>query len=253
MKISQARNSRIFRPMFFEVKERKELYVVVRGTDEKADWTVSLDAEFADSAIPSSGKIHRGFSSAALCLKKRAIQIIRDHKGHDVIFAGHSLGAAVSACLADSAIARELRIIKTNGRAPDNTYAIITFGAPRIGDLDWCKAIEHLFTSSLIRVVNNNDLVTRIPTRLSGYRHADNVLLYFTEEGKLEIDPTWWQKFTDRVKGAVKDLGEVGLDGVKDHSMKEYLKRVCNTLPLLQDEGEAQTEEPGIDEKTEEE
>ena len=55
------------------------------------------------------------------------------------------------------------------------------------------------------------------------YSHV-GTFLYFDSDGKLSDDLHWWYRFLDRVEGRIEDLGNLGTDGIKDHSMDKYVK-----------------------------
>jgi hypothetical protein len=104
----------------------------------------------------------------------------------------------------------------------DPFYGCYTFGAPRCGDRQFARNFNVEAGRRTFRFCNNNDLVTRVPARLMGYSHV-GTLRYITEWGDIEEDPSWWFRFLDGVRGAVADLGELGLDGVKDHGIDTYI------------------------------
>ena len=55
-----------------------------------------------------------------------------------------------------------------------------------------------------------------------GYSHVGE-FIYISDDGELNRDVGRWFQFLDRMKGAVDDIGEKGIDGVKDHAIDEYL------------------------------
>ena len=71
------------------------------------------------------------------------------------------------------------------------------------------------------RIVNNNDLVTRIPTRTMGYSHVGS-FKYFTEDGDFVEEIGFWDLFLDRWRGRLQSVVKLGLDGIQDHSMSGY-------------------------------
>jgi len=81
------------------------------------------------------------------------------------------------------------------------------------------------FKSRTFRFVNNNDVVTRVPTREMGFRHVGQVLV-FHAFGKLQSDLHFWNQFLDRVVWRVADLDQPVTDGIKDHSMAQCLKHL---------------------------
>ncbi len=112
---------------------------------------------------------------------------------------------------------------------------LYTFGQPRVGNKEFCRNFDIDCKAITYRFINNNDVVTRVPTRSLGYRHVGQPL-YIDVQGKIHTDIHWWNKFLDRVKGRIEDLGKLGTDGIKDHSMEKYvknLKRKVNKKKLV--------------------
>ena len=76
-------------------------------------------------------------------------------------------------------------------------------------------------------MVNNNDIVTRLPPRTLKYKHVGQVK-YLNSKGKLETGATPWKNFLKRVKGQIEgridDFLKPGTDGLKDHGMARYVK-----------------------------
>ena len=79
--------------------------------------------------------------------------------------------------------------------------------------------------------MNNNDIVTRVPPRASGYSHIGR-FLYFDVDGNLRDDISWWNRFLDRVKGLEKDFGKLGPDDVKDHAMDGYAELLSRNMTV---------------------
>ncbi|MGH8676838.1 MAG: lipase family protein, partial [Burkholderiales bacterium] len=183
------------------------IIVAFRGTepDRLRDWLSDANTEFESGPF---GRVHMGFQRA---LKKvwddmtSAIVRFQDN-AQSLWFAGHSLGAA----LATLAVAHM--------RGPPNdkpVYGLYTFGQPRVGDRDFEQRFNVDSQSRTFRFVNNNDLVTRVPSRATGFSHV-GTFLYFDRNGRLVDDPGFWYRFLDGVKGTVADLGNLGPDMLKD-------------------------------------
>lgn len=190
----------------------------MRGTDEAADWLDNLHAWPAESRF---GNIHSGFKRATEAVwpdMKRAIRAGRRRSGgknrraYDVPLwlTGHSLGGAMATVAAADLL-----------WADESYQGTYTFGQPRVGDREFARKYNIEARAKHFRFQNNNDIVTRVPARLMGYSHVGSSL-YITEDGEVSDDPGWWTRFLDRVKGAVEDLLEVGIDAVKDHDVQLY-------------------------------
>ena len=91
-----------------------------------------------------------------------------------------------------------------------------------MGDRDFARAFDTDFKDQTFRYVNNNDVVPRVPPRLTDYVHIGRVK-YFDTHGGLHDELGWWEKLKDRLQGRWEDLLKPGTDGIKDHDMERYL------------------------------
>ena len=192
-------------------------FITFRGTSfNRADWTTNLAAGFTECPF---GMIHAGFwqdvesvyqDILSELLKK---QYIRKRR---IIVTGHSQGAG-------DAIAFAVKFL-AEGR---DIERVIHFGGPRTVNGQAAKHLDNFFKGVFHRVVNNNDLVTRVPPRVAGYRHFGN-LHYFNEDGHYTTDISYWGMFLDRIHGTVADIGQRWPDCIKDHMIGEYV-RLCGS------------------------
>ena len=173
-----------------------------RGTepDEISDILADLKA-FPRRSMIDRGLVHRGFRGEVDKIWNEIQAILSSFpktKGR-LFVCGHSLGGAM-ATLATS-------------RLQHKVWALYTFGSPRVGTR---RFIKNLYTKHF-RVVNNNDIVTRVPPRLMFYRHHGE-LVYINHYGNIR-KMTPWQRIKDRFRGYRDGL----LDPVMDHSMDNYI------------------------------
>ena len=106
-------------------------------------------------------------------------------------------------------------------------YGVYTFGQPRCGDRDFARVFNLEAKDRFFRFQNNNDIVTRVPARVMGYSHVGK-FIYISAKQDLSMDIGWWYQFVDSIRGAVEDIGEKGIDGVKDHDVDKYLQAIQN-------------------------
>lgn len=186
-----------------------------RGTEQNlTDWTTDAKFDAADaSAHGLPGKIHHGFADAFESIWPSLLTAINQLKGQRVLLhvTGHSLGGAL-ATLAALRLAR-LRTFPVQ--------SVHTYGSPRVGDQTFVREFDTTFSGRSFRIVNNEDLVTRIPPRESSYEHVSEII-YIDEAGRIQRDIGYWYRFLNFVTNALEDLKKALQTTVKDHSMKLY-------------------------------
>jgi triacylglycerol lipase len=195
-----------------------------------ADWLVDLNIDLVDSG--QGGSVHQGFKEALDEVWNTQDQT-GEHQGlesylneisneggrrRSVWFTGHSLGAA----LATLAAARH-----------GNAAGLYTFGSPRVGD----RVFAAGFRVSTYRLVNNDDLVTKVPL-LGPYRHVGTTK-YIDYEGVLHHNPGPWERAKDGLREAFRNTIDRGLlrfkrelpeNSLTDHAPIYYATHIWNNL-----------------------
>lgn len=198
------------------IQENDATWIVFRGTEGKLN-DIIADAKIRKE-VTDIGEIHRGFNDAYMLVNEDAIAFAKKAKdaGKKLYIAGHSLGGALAVIAA--------LYFNLDGLSPDK---VITFGCPRVVGKETAEKVNLNHKRLFCRVVNNNDVVTRIPPRSLGYSHIGD-LWYYKESGELVMDNdlSWWDLFWDRIEGRLEDFGEFGTDGLKDHFMDSYKKQI---------------------------
>lgn len=184
----------------------ERILIAFRGTQGNIeDWMANLD-------FTKTVDMHRGFNDAL----NKVWQTIKLYICYNKPFyiTGHSLGAALAGLCAFR--------LSIMGIQKLNVY---TFGQPRMGGNEFSEKYNELLKASTYRFVNNNDIITRVPPRSLNYSHVGK-LEYFKEDGTLTQDISEWDRFLDRINGRIQDIGEWGTDGIKDHSIDEYVRLI---------------------------
>lgn len=166
--------------------------VVFRGSDETKDWVFNIQAGFTNTAY---GNMHKGFKKSWDLIARE----LRDNlPNKPLYFTGHSYGAAL-ALISAIYIPHE---------------QVITFGCPMVTHNHTTAKANH------IRVRNNNDIVTQLPSKVLGYEHIGE-LVYIDYNGK-----KWSKiKFFDRIKSHLKAWSKgQKFNPFYDHDIDEYIK-----------------------------
>ena len=204
------------------IAANEEIIVVAfRGTEPSHLQDLLADARLHKVKGPL-GDVHRGFLRAFKLVKDdmyNAIERYRDKDNPQSLWlTGHSLGAALAVVATAHLLADEQTV--------DGLY---NFGQPRVGDDTFAEEFQRLFQGQYFRFVNNNDAVTRVPPRAFGYSHTGE-LRYIESSGEIQEDMGFWKSFLDRVSGRIEDFLKPGTDGLKDHSMGDYVQHIENAL-----------------------
>ncbi len=204
----------------FVVSNQEMILVVFRGTepDQLRDWMTDADIHLSDSPM---GMVHHGFLGALTSIWDDLLFAINEQQTHaqSVWLTGHSLGAALAG-LATAKLRLELD-------KPVN--GLYTFGQPRVGDRDFARHFNADFKPRAFRYVNNADVVTRVPPRSFGYSHV-GTFVFFDEEGAVQSDLHWWNKFLEEVEGDIEGFLTGKLAPLEDHKIENYVARLEKNL-----------------------
>ena len=75
------------------------------------------------------------------------------------------------------------------------------------------------------RFRNNNDIVTRVPFEIFGYKHVSGEggnFIYFDIDGNVATKFSRWYMFKQWWKGTFRGVSHLKVDGFSDHSMTNY-------------------------------
>ena len=178
------------------------------------------------------GRVHRGFYQAFKGIMPKLENALYGSEEQNGIMTenpaplwitGHSLGGALATLFAAWLINQEKPFA-----------GLYTFGAPRVGDIAFKNRLEESAPGAVWRVVNNHDLVTRVPFRGKGFRHAGRVVA-FNSAGELDLGAGTWSRFLTLVNDVEKQVKGTLLTGVHDHDMDGYIRLLerSSTQPAL--------------------
>ncbi len=188
------------------------LIIAFRGTDEPGDWLDNINVGFTDEGV------HKGFDAAFNDIWLPIERYVLDnHPGKHIFITGHSSGGALAA----------LAAWRLDQWCLVNVWGVYTYGSPRVGNSKFMRSYNDALKSITYRHVNNNDIVPRMPSSLTGYRHVGQ-LKYYGYDGR----PTFKMTLIDALRGLWAALFKRGLDCYQDHIIEEY-KRVIQKESLL--------------------
>ena len=205
----------------FVVGDREKIIVSFRGTQEVIkDWLSNLNFLHEDwTEANKLAEVHRGFNNAVNSIWSNVVHevnLLRDNN-QPVWLTGHSLGGALATIVAANYTLQEPSV---------EVAGIYTFGQPRAGDFTFAKIFNAVLKDKMFRMVNNNDVVTRLPPQVVGFSHVGS-LMYIDSDGLVNPDSklSWWGKFWDRLAGRfqLKSLMDMTPDGIADHGISHYV------------------------------
>ncbi len=198
----------------YRFESKTDVVVACRGTQPTEFNDLKADLKAFPVKSETVSRVHRGFKNEVDELWPMvSVDIIKVKK--PLWFCGHSLGAAMATIMASRCA--------LNYSFPE-VECLFTYGSPRVG---WPTYVKSLLICHY-RWQNNNDIVTRVPLRLMGYRH-DGTLMYIGHDGTVYDKPMgMWPKFKDRMKGMGGGIKQGKVDNFSDHAMAEYIHHIEN-------------------------
>jgi triacylglycerol lipase len=203
----------------FIASNREQVLLAFRGTepDSLRDLGTDINIMMVHGAC---GSVHRGFHNAVTKVwSPIETEIRRQVTAEKALYiTGHSMGGAEAT---DAAARLEFDI------RPVHVSGVYTFGSPRLFSRLAADNYNRKCGHKTNRFVNNNDVVTRVPTKLR-CGHAGK-LCYFDHDGVLHFGDTlmWWTQFWDRIEGRLEAFLDLSpFDGISDNSMSKYLENI---------------------------
>jgi len=178
------------------------------GTDQDPT-DILVDLKAWPRNWPGGGKVYDGFYRAFNRIWPKIDSWLEAHPAQ-LLFTGHSLGAAL-ATLAASA------------RTPSK---LITFGSPRVGDAEFVKTLRGC---EILRYVDCCDIISQLPPEIAGFNHCGD-LHYIDQTGNILSDASTESIASDRIRARVEytfeyswRVGSVAVRDLADHSPINYV------------------------------
>lgn len=198
----------------YRFRNEYDVVLTCRGT-QITEWNdIKADANAVMAALGAIGNVHSGFNRQVENVWPMFEELLRGDE-QPVWFCGHSLGAAMATICAYRC--------KTSSVVGD-PQELHTFGSPRVG----CKKYVRHAKVTHYRWVHNNDIVTRVPPAIMGYRHCGDEI-YFDRNGRIRKLTGVWRS-RDRWRGVLRGLLKWKLDMLTDHSIMQYQQHLIEAL-----------------------
>lgn len=138
--------------------ENRHAIVVFRGTANLKNWLTNIHS--LPKAWIGGGYVHGGFADAHAKVWAQLSLPMKNliSAERPLFITGHSLGAALATLTLS-------QILHDHGAS--TKACAYTFGSPRVGNTDFAHSMN---SANLYRIVNNDDIVTRLPLPFSTSR-----------------------------------------------------------------------------------
>ncbi|KAK4530730.1 hypothetical protein CCYA_CCYA05G1587 [Cyanidiococcus yangmingshanensis] len=188
------------------VEPNRRLVFAFRGTVQMSWRDFITDAklnqvDFSEESRVEGARVHAGFAEAFRSIRDTVRRVVlhfvekcREEgtlstEGLELFFTGHSLGAALAtlAALDITRVLEERGIRTSQGTGKGVRIRMYNFGSPRVGNAVFARTFNELVPDAY-RVVNDADVVARLPRTLSfDYHHIGSTVLV-NADGKLWIE-----------------------------------------------------------------
>lgn len=194
----------------YRFQNTTDMVIACRGTQPNEFNDIKADLKAIPVMSETVSRVHMGFKKEVDELWPMVLEDLKSPNVErlNVWFTGHSLGAAMTTIMASRC---------NNDEDMPNINAVFTYGSPRVG---WTKYIKSLKVSHH-RWVNNNDIVTRVPLNMMGYKHHGTE--HYMNAYGLERKMSSWQRLKDRWRGIMMGWKGGSIDSFSDHSMVNYI------------------------------
>jgi triacylglycerol lipase len=187
------------------------MFITWRGTNDFKDMLDNINIGIVPFVVENTfcGKVHKGFFSYYQDIKADIDEYINKYledKPIEIVFSGHSLGASI--CYA---------ALEFSMKNPNVNCKCITFGSPKLGDLDFVQSFDKYVKKSY-RFVIQSDIVPKLPCK-NVYKHVGQVT---------KLSGNQVNKFTTWTKVVIGGLGFFccRTDNIlKEHMISSYIEK----------------------------
>ena len=191
----------------------KDVVIACRGT-EPTEWNdIAADLKAIPVMAETVSRVHKGFKQEVDELWPMVLEDLERtvNQKKTLWFCGHSLGAAMATIMASRCH------LYPNVKAVEELY---TYGSPRVGWAGYCRSLGVTHH----RWRNNNDIVTKVPLWIMGYRHHGTEH-YITSAGTIGKPG-----IVDWAKGIWDGVKRKKFDSIGDHDIQAYHNQIDRAL-----------------------
>jgi hypothetical protein len=187
------------------------LFVCFRGTSSLKDVKTDLDISLLDIKIGSVNcKVHLGFYKQYISISDVLFEhILQNLHFNELIICGHSLGGALAT----------LATLDLIHKLPNCNIKCITFGSPRVGNIDFVNLYNEKIQKSY-RIVNHKDPIQYFPLHHL-YYHVHPSICFKKREVVIKDKIHW----CIRIFNLIKNVD--WLNPIKYHRTQYYVKKLA--------------------------
>ncbi len=190
------------------------IIVAFRGTekDSSEDWVSNLD----NRLLPKfGGNVHQGFWETLEQVWGKITTYLDNFRTNNqpIWLTGHSQGGALAMITAS--------ILQQHSIMPQGVY---TFGQPKVGDMLFASQYNVFLLQQTFRIYNVGDSVPENPPSL--YHAGTAVELSEDNNITIKTDFNFLESSGGGLVSILDTIFDFAVDGVKAHSLTEYIKRL---------------------------
>jgi triacylglycerol lipase len=205
------------------LNEYGNIIVAFKGSSCPRDFVQDAKArqvtELLWTTADAVAKVHTGFLEDFEAIAGKVVSVVRamiatSGQATPVYITGHSLGGALAILCALEFARQKIPVA-----------GVYTFGQPRVGNNVFAGIYNEALHDRTFRIVNQNDIVPRLPWVWRKYWHCGQ-LVFLPVGGGWALNPAWWTVVLSDVLGlygAYRNREDVL---IREHFIDAYQKRI---------------------------
>jgi len=196
------------------IKENDRIIFSGRGTHDIREFFLDANIKFKKVDNDGGVKVHTGFYNGVNSIWLQFLKVVDENPNLPVYTTGHSLGAALARQITYRLATEKNILVKES----------ITFGEPRSFNHKGKISYEK-FLIPTWRIMDENDIVCRVPWRLGMYKHVGNSIFYDAWGNMAENEP-WFAHLPSDMYGIIKEALHKKDALIYDHNIDLYIERL---------------------------